>query len=269
MNSSHRVRQLLVILSKFVRESTAIFAVEGIKLFREPTEIISRAVQPLLWLLVFGQVMAHTRGIPTGNMHYLAFLTPGILAQSVLFASIFYGIAVIWERDLGVVHKMLVSPAYRGSLVFGKALSAGLRGLVQAAIVYLLAIIMRIKLQTAVWPVTMVLLTVVLGSSLFSTFSLIIACLVKTRERFMGIGQVLTMPLFFASNAIYPLELMPEWLQTLARWNPLTYLVDLLRTFMIVGGVSSFGVVFDSLLLLSAFLGLLLIAAKIYVHLLR
>ena len=74
-----------------------------------------------------------------------------------------------------------------------------------------------------------VLLAVVLGSALFATFSLIIACIVKTRERFMGIGQVLTMPLFFASNAIYPLALMPAWLQAVARMNPLTYMVDALR----------------------------------------
>ena len=77
---------------------------------------------------------------------------------------------------------------------------------------------------------------VVLGAATFATFSLIIACLVKTRERFIGIGQVLTLPLFFASNAIYPLDLMPAWLRAAARLNPLTYLVDALRGLMIRGG---------------------------------
>ena len=69
-----------------------------------------------------------------------------------------------------------------------------------------------------------------------ATFSLVVACVVKTRERFMGIGQVLTMPLFFASNAIYPLELMPGWLRVIARVNPLTYLVDGLRATMLSHG---------------------------------
>ena len=87
--------------------------VELIKLLRDPTEMFSRAVQPVLWLVVFGQVLAQVHGIHTGAVGYLAFITPGILAQSVLFSAIFYGIAVIWERDLGVVHKLLVSPARR------------------------------------------------------------------------------------------------------------------------------------------------------------
>jgi ABC-2 type transport system permease protein len=79
----------------------------------------------------------------------------------------------------------------------------------------------------------------------FSTFSLIIACVVKTRERFMGIGQVLTMPLFFASNAIYPLAMMPDWLRSVATFNPLTYQVDALRTFMIQGAQSAYGLGVD------------------------
>lgn len=85
---------------------------------------------------------------------------------------------------------------------------------------------MHIPLRTEPAAVFGVLAAAVLGTAVFSTFSLIIACIVKTRERFMGGGQVFTMPLFFASNALYPLSLMPEWLRTVARANPLTYLVD-------------------------------------------
>lgn len=203
------------------------------KLRRDPTEVITRAVQPLLWLLVFGQVVAHMRGIPTGGLDYLAFLTPGVLAQSVLFIAIFNGISVIWERDLGIVHKFLVTPAPRTALVLGKALAAGLRALTQALIVYALALALGVQL---VWsPVALIgtVSLILLAAGLFSTFSLIVACIVKTRERFMGIGQVLTMPLFFASNAIYPIEAMPGWLQAIARVNPLTYLVDGLRAMML------------------------------------
>jgi ABC-2 type transport system permease protein len=84
-----------------------------------------------------------------------------------------------------------------------------------------------------------ILFVIVINASLFSTFSLIIACIVKTIERFMGIGQVLTMPLFFASNALYPIAIMPGWLKALAHINPLTYEVDALRTFMISGEQSA------------------------------
>ena len=97
--------------------------------------------------MIFGKVFSRVRGIPTGNVSYLAFMTPGILAQSVLFTAIFYGIAVIWERDLGIIHKLLVSPAHRASLVFGKAVSAGFRGAVQTFIIYLIALAMRVQIQ--------------------------------------------------------------------------------------------------------------------------
>jgi ABC-2 type transport system permease protein len=251
-------------MTRFFRDSYAIAAVELIKLVRDPTELLSRAVQPVLWLVVFGQVMARARGIETGHVGYLAFITPGILAQSVLFSAIFYGIAVIWERDLGVVHKLLVSPASRLALVFGKAVSAGFRGSVQTVVIYAVALVMHIPLRHEPWAIAGVLVAVLLGSGLFSTFSLIIACIVKTRERFMGIGQLLTMPLFFASNAIYPLDLMPRWLRGVAQINPLTYLVDALRALMVVGGESVHGVGVDVAVLAAVFGALLAVAVRLF-----
>lgn len=249
---------------RFIRESAAVAQIELIKLTRDPTEIVSRAVQPVLWLVVFGQVLAHVHGIYTGEIGYLAFITPGILAQSVLFSAIFYGIAVIWERDLGVVHKLLVSPARRSSLVFGKAVAAGFRGLVQALVIYLIAFALHIAIRLDPQAMLGVLGGVLLGSAIFSTFSLIVACIVKTRERFMGIGQLLTMPMFFASNAIYPLDLMPEWLRTIARLNPLTYLVDALRGLMIPGGESVHGYAVDFAVLAAVFCALLALAVRLY-----
>jgi len=256
-------------LADFVRQSLAIADGELRKLRRDPTELLTRAVQPALWLLIFGEVFTRVRAIPTGDLTYLEFMAPGVLAQSVLFSAIFFGIAVIWERDLGIIHKLLVSPAYRGALVMGKAISAGLRGLSQAVIIYLLALAMGIRLQFSVASLVGVVAVVMLGSALFATFSLIVACLVKTRERFMGIGQVLTMPLFFASNAIYPLSIMPRWLQVVARVNPLTYVVDALRGLMIQGGHSSLGTGGDFAFQAAVFVVLLAIAARLYPGLVR
>lgn len=251
-------------MKRFISESAAIVEVELIKLVRDPTEIISRAVQPVLWLVVFGQVLAQVRGIHTGQLSYLAFITPGILAQSVLFSAIFYGIAIIWERDLGVVHKLLVSPARRSSLVFGKALAAGFRGILQAVVIYLIAFVMHVSLRLDPLAIFAVLASVMLGSAIFATFSLIIACIVKTRERFMGIGQLMTMPLFFASNAIYPLDIMPGWLRFIAQINPLTYLIDALRGLMIAGGESVHGYAIDFSVMFVVFSTLLFIAVKLY-----
>jgi len=196
-------------------------------------------------------------------------MAPGVLAQSVLFTAIFYGIAVIWERDLGIVHKLLVSPASRASLVFGKSLAAGLRALTQAVIIVILTLLLGVHLKLDVLSLAGVALTVMLGGALFSTFSFVIACLVKTRERFMGIGQVLTMPLFFASNAIYPLALMPPWLRVVAQYNPLTYLVSALRVLMIHGGQSTAGLAADFGVLTLVFILLVALAARLYPGLAR
>ena len=254
---------------KALVECSAIAEVELKKLLRDPTELVSRAIQPILWLVIFGQVFSRVRGMSTGGTRYLDFLTPGILAQSVLFTAIFYGIAVIWEKDLGIVQKLLVSPASRGALVGGKAVAAGFRGLVQAVIIYGVALVMGITLRLEPVAILGVCGAVFLGSATFATFSLIIACLVKTRERFMGIGQVLTLPLFFASNAIYPLELMPAWLRIVARLNPLTYLVDALRGLMIAGGEHIHSYLLDFGLLGACLIGLLGVAAKLYPTLVR
>ena len=251
-------------VSEFFRKTLAIVELEARKLRHEPTELLTRAVQPVLWLLVFGQVLARARAIPTGGLRYIDFMTPGILAQGVLFISIFYGISIIWERDLGILHKFLATPTPRASLVLGKALSAGVRGLSQTILIYALALILGVQLRWSPFALLGVLLVVVLGAACFSTFSLVIACLVKTRERFMGIGQVLTMPLFFASNAIYPIALMPGWLRVISHGNPLTYEVDALRALMLTGGVSSFGIGVDIGVLVAVTTLLVVLGARLY-----
>jgi ABC-2 type transport system permease protein len=249
---------------RFVLDAWTIAEGELRKLRHDPTELLTRAVQPLLWLLVFGQVMANTRAIPTGNLPYMDFLAPGVLAQSALFSAIFFGIAVIWERDLGVLHKYLVSPASRSALVTGKALAGGLRSLVQAAMVYVVALLIGVHLRLDPLSVIGVALVIVIGSAAFATFSLVIACLVRTRERFMGIGQILTMPLFFASSAIYPINIMPDWLKVVAHVNPLTYQVDALRSLMVNGSTETFPLPLDFAVLIGSTIVLIVIAARLY-----
>jgi ABC-2 type transport system permease protein len=246
---------------KFFQKTFVIAEFEILKIFRDPTEIFTRSVQPALWLLVFGQVFARMR--ITGNVNYLDFMAPGILAQSTLFVSIFYGIAIIWERDLGLTHKFLATPTPRAALVLGKSLSAGVRCVPLAVIVYILALLLGVHIIWEPLALLGVLAMVILGAIFFSTFSLIIACLVKTRERFMGIGQLMTMPLFFASNAIYPIALMPGWLQVLSRVNPLTYMIDALRE-MMTGQSGQFGIGIDFIVLIISSFILVMIGSILY-----
>ena len=251
-------------VGSYARQVFAVGAAEVQKLRHDPFELFTRAVQPMLWLVLFGEVMSKAHGLSSSGLNYLDFLAAVILSQSVLFVAIFYGIAAIWERDLGILHRYLVSPAPRSALVLGKAASAGVRGLSQSVVVYGLAILLGVAVDLNPLHLLGTVLLIVLGAGLFSTLSLIIACLVKTRERFMGIGQVITMPIFFASNAIYPLDAMPTWMKLLARANPLTYEIDALRALMIQGATSVFGIGIDFAVLAVGCAGLVVFAARLY-----
>jgi ABC-2 type transport system permease protein len=251
-------------VNSFANKTLVVAEFELRKLRHDFTELITRALQPALWLLIFGQVLARSSAVPTGGIPYLDFIAPGILAQSVLFVAIFYGINVIWERDLGIVQRFLASPTPRAALVLGKGLSAGVRTLSQAAVVYGISLFLRVRLSWSPLSLLNVLAIVIIATTMFATFSLIIACLVKTRERFMGVGQLLTMPLFFASNAIYPTDIMPGWLKTVSYLNPLTYVVDALRATMLSGSPGAFGLGHDYLILLLTTTVLVLICARLF-----
>ncbi len=203
--------------------------VELYRIRHDRTELYTRAIQPALWLLIFGETFTRLRVIPTGSIPYLDYMTPGIIAQSGLFVAIFYGIQIIWERDAGILSKLLATPTPRVALVAGKGFAAGLRAAIQAMIVFALGALLRVGIDWNPLHLAGAVVVVVVGSAFFSMLSMTIAGVVLSRERLMGIGQAMTMPLFFASNALYPVHLMPQWLQWLSVANPLSYEVDALR----------------------------------------
>jgi ABC-2 type transport system permease protein len=252
-------------IAEFINKTLIITELEVRKLRHDPTDLIVRAVQPVLWLLIFGQVFTRIRGIPTNGLPYLDFMAAGILAQSVLFVSIFSGgMSLIWERDLGLAHKFLVSPTPRAAIVLGKGIASGVRCLSQVFVVYLLSLVLGVQLNFSAIAMLGVLLIVMLGAACFSIFSIIVACLVKSREGFNGMGQLLTMPLFFASNAIYPIKIMPPWLQFVSHINPLTYQVDALRSVMLLNGTSIYGYGFDTAVLVLVLIVLTFIGGRLY-----
>ncbi|MER6538372.1 ABC transporter permease [Streptomyces sp. 900105755] len=207
----------------------AMCAVELQKLRHDRTELYTRAIQPALWLLIFGQTFTRIRAIPTGGIPYIDYLAPGIIAQSAMFIAIFYGIQIIWERDAGILNKLLVTPTPRSALITGKAFAAGVKSLIQAVVVIVIAAILGVSLTWNPLKLLGVALAVVLASAFFSCLSMSIAGIVLSRDRLMGIGQAITMPLFFGSNALYPVAIMPGWLQVVSKINPLSYQVDALR----------------------------------------
>ncbi len=223
----------------YIEKVLAMLEVEVRRTMHDRTELYTRAVQPILWIGVFAPVMEKFRVVPIPNITYMEFITPGVLVQSITFVSIFYGLNVIWERDLGVLNKLLVAPVSRSALVIGKALSAGVRGIFQSLIIVLLAELLGVRIIINPIYLLLAAFLIVVFCAAFAALSIFIASLLKTRERFMGIGQAITMPLFFASNAIYPINLMPNWLKAVAMINPLSYAVEGLRALMITGDLST------------------------------
>lgn len=216
-----------------LRRMNAFALVELQKLSHDRSELLTRMVQPALWLLIFGQTFSNLRVIDTGGVPYLAFLAPGIIAQSALFISIFYGIQIVWDRDAGILAKLMVTPAPASALITGKAFAAGVRSVAQVVGVLIIAYLMGIHLTGNPLRILAAMGIVVLGSAFFACLSMTLAGLVRNRDRLMGIGQAITMPLFFASNALYPVDVMPQWLRWLSAVNPLSYEVNALRALLI------------------------------------
>jgi len=207
--------------------------VELQKLSHDRTEAVTRAVQPVLWLVIFGETFNRLHAIPTGGVPYLDFLAPGIIAQSSMFVAIFYGIQIIWERDAGVLTKLLVTPTPRAALIIGKGFAAGIRAMIQVVVVLVVSALLGVTLTLDPLRVIGACVFVLMGSAFFACLSMTIAGVVLKRDRLMGIGQMITMPLFFASNALYPVAVMPAWLKAISLVNPLTYEVDALRGLLI------------------------------------
>ncbi|MEU0786153.1 ABC transporter permease [Streptomyces sp. NPDC006173] len=233
----------------------AMCAVELQKLRHDRTELYTRAIQPALWLLIFGETFTRIRAIPTGGIPYLDYLAPGIIAQSAMFIAIFYGIMIIWERDAGILTKLLVTPTPRSALITGKAFAAGVKALIQAVVVVVIAALLGVAMTWNPLRLLGVAVAVILGSAFFSCLSMTIAGIVLTRDRLMGIGQAITMPLFFGSNALYPVAVMPGWLQVVSKVNPLSYQVDALRGLLL--GTHAHLALDYGVLVLAAALGIL------------
>lgn len=250
------------VVVSYVGTVVAMALAEIHKARRERSVLVARAAQPLLWLLVFGSAVSRVRELGTKEVPYKAFLVPGVLSQSVLFVAIFSGMAIIWERDLGITQRVLVAPAFRSAVILGKAVSAAMRAVIQVAVVLAVVAVLRIPLKWSVLGVLGSLVAVLLGATMLSALSMVIASMVRSREQFMGLGQLVTLPLLFASNALYSVSIMPRWLQVVARINPLTYLVEMLRQLLVHVGPNR--LLFDAGVLLGGIAVTVAIASRTF-----
>ena len=246
-------------LTRMAEGTLAMAQAEMRKLRHDHLDIITRSVQPLLWLFIFGTALRHNSALRLHGLDYRAYLAPGVMAQGALFIAIFYGLSVIWERDVGQLQRLLATPLSRTSIVLGKAAGACVRALAQGALLMLVLAVTGIDVRWNVFGIAGTLAMLTLGTAAFACMSMLLAAAVKERERFMGIGQLIMMPLFFASSALYPLSLMPGWLHVLARVNPLTYEVQALRQMLV--GVGGAGELWLDFVVVAGFFGVMLVGA--------
>jgi ABC-2 type transport system permease protein len=222
---------------EFGKAFSQIFAMVELEFRRvahDPSEMITRAIQPILWLVVFGGVMARAGAFSNIiKSDYITYVTPGVVLQSATFIALAYGIMLVFERESGLLKRLLASPISRFNIIVGRSLAGAIRGGIQYLIIIPLAFLIGAHLTPSLINVILGYLLLNYGLIGFTSISIAIASLLKTRERFMGIIGAITMPLFFASNALYPLEVMPTWVKVIAQYNPLTYIISGLRNLLI------------------------------------
>jgi ABC-2 type transport system permease protein len=255
--------RLAVMTARLRDGSLAMGWAELRKLRHDHLDIFTRSVQPLLWLFIFGTALRRNQTLSGGFHDYRAYLAPGVMAQAALFVAIFFGLGVIWERDIGQLQRLLATPIPRLGIVLGKATGASIRALAQAVVLLTVIAIAGISIHWSPLDIGGALVLLILGTAGFASLSMILASLVHTRERFMGIGQLVVMPLFFASSALYPIAIMPGWLQVVAHANPLSYEVHGMRDLLL--GISAGGAVWLDFTVVAAFVSVTaVIAAKTY-----
>lgn len=206
------------------------------KFFRDRLHLAGTLFRPILWLMVlgwgFGRIVA-----TGGGISYKEYVFPGITGMTVLYASIFSSMSIIWDKEFGPLKEILVAPVSRSAIVFGKAASGTVVSTLQAGLIALFVPFLGISIS----PLQFVsfLLTSALVSLAISSMGILITSQLKSLDSFNVVMNFLVMPMFFLSGAIYPIKVLPPALKVVALLNPLTYGVDALKNIMLKGEVNS------------------------------
>ncbi|HEX9308339.1 MAG TPA: ABC transporter permease [Anaeromyxobacter sp.] len=207
---------------------------ELIRFFRDKPRIVTALLQPMLYLFVFGSGMSSM--VAGGRGDLKVFLFPGVMTMAVLFTSFFSAGSLVWDREFGFMREMLVAPVRRGAILLGKCLGGTTAGLFQGLVVLCVAGFVGIPYSASL--VLTILGELAIVSFAITALGLLVAVRIRAIQSFMALVQMLLMPLFFLSGALFPVSGLPGWLAVLTRLDPLTYAVDPLRRAVLahVGG---------------------------------
>jgi ABC-2 type transport system permease protein len=213
---------------RFRKEMLGVYAVwwREFKVFqREKSRVVSSIVQPLMWLFLFGSGVGAS--VDVSGVNYQDYIYPGVLAMSVLFGSVFFGLYIVWDRKLDVLKAMLVAPVSRLSIFFGKVLGGCTDITLQVLILFLFSFLFP---SINPWGIPMALLILFITSIAMVSLGLAVGSLFESLEGFQVVSTFLVFPLFFLSGALFPVnDRLPGWLQGAVKLNPLTYTVDGVR----------------------------------------
>jgi ABC-2 type transport system permease protein len=196
--------------------------------------VIIRLIQPAIWIIVIGNTFAGTQPLIQSvgfEGEYIEFMAPGVVILTAIFTSIFGGVNTLWDRRYGFMNKALTSPISRSSIALGKMLAISMIAALQASLILGIAFAIGVSFPNFL-VIAPIMAIVILFSLGFSGISVMVAATAKSQETFWGIINFLGMPLFMLSPALFPLELLPDWLATAAQLNPVTYTVLLVRGLM-------------------------------------
>jgi ABC-2 type transport system permease protein len=199
---------------------------EIIRFRRNRTRMITAPVQPLLFLLVLGTGLSAFRGnLP--NLDFKTFMFPGVIAMSILFTAIFSAVSIVWDREFGFMREMLVAPIHRSSLVIGKCLGGATVATFQGCFILALAGLAHVPYSPSLFLV--LLAEMALLAFTLTAMGTLIASRMTQVESFQVVMQLLVLPLFFLSGAMFPLTGLPLWLMIMTKIDPLSYAVDPMR----------------------------------------
>jgi ABC-2 type transport system permease protein len=210
-----------------LRAIRIVFKRELIRFRTDRMRIITSLVQPLLFLFVLGSGLQQLSQSGTHGVDLKTFIYPGVLCITVMFTAMFSAASIVWDREFGFLREMMVAPVRRSSIVIGKCLGGACVASLQGIILIALAGAVHV-------PYDPLLLLGIFGLQLLLAFSItafgiMVAARIKQIQSFMGVMQMIVMPMFFISGALFPVAALPAWLAVLNRLDPLTYAVDPMR----------------------------------------
>lgn len=206
---------------------------------RSKSRVLGAIGQPLLFMLALGYGLGAVFK-RAGEGSYLQFLVPGIIAQTILFSAVFWGIQIIWDKQFGFLKETLVAPVPRIKIMIGGALGGATIATIQGMLVLAVSVLLGFRTHNLVLVPAALVVSAVLALAL-ACFGSGVASIVNDFQGFQAINNFLVLPLYFLSGAIYPLVGIPVVLKVISSVNPLSYAIDAMRTLLTGTGHFAFG----------------------------